>query len=133
MNNSKKCYLGLIIAILSILNIFRRSHQRYSTKKLLLNISKYSQETLVWESLFYKVCNFTKKTPTLDVFSVNIGKFLRAPILKNICEQLFLHLQFEKDNHFFQFCLVKAQRSYFVYFCLVKVQGSCFGRIVDFI
>ena len=133
MNNSKKCYLGLIIAILSILNIFRRSHQRHSTKKLLLNISKYSQETLVWESLFYKVCNFTKKTPTLDVFSVNIAKFLRAPILKNICEQLFLHLQFEKDNHFFQFCLVKAQRSYFVYFCLVKVQGSCFGRIVDFI
>ena len=87
----------------------------------------------MWESLFYKVCNFTKKTPTLDVFSVNIAKFLRAPILKDICEQLFLHLQFEKDNHFFQFCLVKAQRSYFVYFCLVKVQGSCFGRIVDFI
>ena len=32
------------------------------------------------------------------MFSVNIAKFLRTPILKNICEQLFLELQNQKIN-----------------------------------
>ena len=38
------------------------------------------------ESLFNKVAGLClKETPTL-VFSVNIAKFFRTPILKNICE-----------------------------------------------
>ena len=45
------------------------------------------------ESLFNKVashqaCNFIKKRPQHWPFPVNITKFLRTPILKNICERL---------------------------------------------
>ena len=44
------------------------------------------------QSLFNKVaglkdCNFVKKTPT-QCFPVNITKFLRTPILKNIWKWL---------------------------------------------
>ena len=47
------------------------------------------------ESLFNKIaglkaCNFINKRLQHRVFSVNIAKFLRIPILKNICEPLLL-------------------------------------------
>ena len=51
-------------------------------KKLLLENLQYSQETPVLESLFYE------KRLQHRCFLVNIAKFLRTPILKNICEQL---------------------------------------------
>ena len=35
-------------------------------------------------------CNFIKKRLQHRCFPVNIAKFLRTPILKNICEQVFL-------------------------------------------
>ena len=49
------------------------------------------------ESLFNKVVelqvsNVIKKTFQYSCFSVNIAKFLRTPILKNICERLFLNV-----------------------------------------
>ena len=45
------------------------------------------------ESLFHEIvqaCNFINKRLQYMCFSVNIAKLLRVPILKNICEQLFL-------------------------------------------
>ena len=47
------------------------------------------------ESLFNKVaglqtCNYIKKRLQHSCFPVNIKKFLRTPILKSICERLFL-------------------------------------------
>ena len=62
-------------------------------KKLFLKISQYPQESAVLESLFKKVavliaCNFIKKTPQHRCFCLNIAKFVRLPILKNICEWL---------------------------------------------
>ena len=47
------------------------------------------------ESLFNKVeglqaCNFVKKRLQGRCFPVNIVKFLKIPILKNICEQFLL-------------------------------------------
>ena len=50
----------------------------------------------VLESLFNKIAglkawNFVKKGFQHRYFAVNIAKFLRAPILKNICKGLFLY------------------------------------------
>ena len=52
------------------------------------------------KSLFTKVA---EETPT-QVFPVNIAKFLRTPILKNICEPLLLKLV----NFFFPFATFKS-------------------------
>ena len=54
-------------------------------------------KTLVLESLFNKVtglqtCNFIKKRLQHRCFPVNIAKFLRTPVLKNICERLLLQI-----------------------------------------
>ena len=38
-----------------------------------------------------QACNYNKKRPQLKCFPVNIAKFLRTPILKNTCEELFLN------------------------------------------
>ena len=40
-----------------------------------------------------RACNFIKNRLQHRCFSVNIAKFLRTSILKNICERLFLTLQ----------------------------------------
>ena len=37
-----------------------------------------------------KTCNFIKKRLKHRYFPINIDKFLKLPILKNICERLFL-------------------------------------------
>ena len=60
---------------------------------LFLKISQYPQETPVLESLFKKVaslkaCVFIKKRPRHRYFPMNNAKYLRLPILKNICERL---------------------------------------------
>ena len=74
----------------------RSSHRRCTIKKLLLKISQSLQETPVLKSLFrkvagLKVCNFIKKRPQRKCFLVNISKFLRLPILKNIFEWLIFY------------------------------------------
>ena len=43
--------------------------------------------------------NFVKKETSTQLFFFNIAKILRTPILKNICEQLFLY--FRIMNKFF--------------------------------
>ena len=60
---------------------------------MFLKVLQYPQETPVLESLFkkvasLKVCNFIKKRPQHRCFLVNIAKFLKLPILKNIFERL---------------------------------------------
>ena len=60
------------------------------------------------ESLFNKVAglhhsNFIEERLQLRCFPVNIAKFLRAPILKNICKQLLL-LIFSQENNHMQYC-----------------------------
>ena len=73
--------------------IFSSSHWRCSIKKLLWNILWYLQEnTCVGVSfLSRQACNFIEKRLQHRYFLVNIGKFIRTPILKNICEWLLLH------------------------------------------
>ena len=51
---------------------YRGNHQRCFIEKLFLKISKYSQETLVLESIL-------KRDSNTVFFLVNIAKSLRAP------------------------------------------------------
>ena len=56
---------------------------------------KNHRKTSVLQFLYDKVaglktCIFIKKTLQQKCFPVNIAKFLKAPILKNICERLLL-------------------------------------------
>ena len=56
----------------------------------LLEILQYSQEYTKKSDM--KSCNIIKKRHQHKCFPVNIAKFLRTPILKNICEVLLLYL-----------------------------------------
>ena len=64
-------------------------------KEVLLKILQYLQENTC-VGVFLKqvtglqVYNFIKKRLQHRCFPVNIAKFLRTPILKNICERLLL-------------------------------------------
>ena len=65
---------------------YRSSHQRCPVKNV-----------VVLESLFNKVaglqaCSFIKKRLQQRCFPVKLAKFLRTPILKNICERPLLFL-----------------------------------------
>ena len=60
-------------------------------------MSQYSQENIFAAVSCLKVYSFIKKRLQYRCFPVNIAKFLRTSILKNICQQLLL------DNIFFSF------------------------------
>ena len=62
---------------------------RCSIEKLFLEILQYSQEDACVENAGLQSCNFVKKRLRHRCFPVNIAKFLRKPILKNLCERLF--------------------------------------------
>ena len=77
---------------------FRSSHQRCFIKKAILKNFAIFTRTPMLESLFNKaadlqICNFIKKRFQHRCFPVIIEKFLRIPILKNICERLLLFIQ----------------------------------------
>ena len=76
------------------LTIFRSSHRRCSIKKLLSNILWYSQKNTCVGGSFWitllairPVTLFAKGLQHRYVLA-NIEKFVRRPILKNICERL---------------------------------------------
>ena len=50
-------------------------------------------ESLLNKAADLQVCNFIKKRLQHRYFPVIIAKFLRIPILKNICERLLLFIQ----------------------------------------
>ena len=68
----------------------------FSVKKVVLkNFAIFTEKHLCC-SLFLiclKACNFIKKTLQHRCFPMNIAKFLRTPILRNIWEQLLLETQ----------------------------------------
>ena len=65
--------------------------QVFCKKKVFLKISQASQETPVLESLFNKIVGFNKKMLQHRCFPVKFAKFLKVPILKNICKGLLLN------------------------------------------
>ena len=75
----------------------QNSHRRYSVKKVFLMFFQmfFHRKTTVSESLFNEVSglqawSFIKKRLQHRCVPVNIAKFLRTPILKNIWERLLL-------------------------------------------
>ena len=92
----KKNYLCNVLCkfLIKIKSMWRQEIKE-QVPQLTLKIQQYPKETPVLESLFKKVAglkarNFIKKRPQLRCFPVNILKFSRLPILKNICKQLLL-------------------------------------------
>ena len=74
-------------------------------KKTVLKISQYSQENVCVGVVFNKVAGLRpatllKKKPQPRSYNpVNIEKFSRTPILKNICKRLFPCI--DTSKHFF--------------------------------
>ena len=72
--------------------ISRRSYRAWSAKNDVLKISQISQKNTCVGSLFNKVadkgCNFIKKRLQHRSIPEKSTKFLRTPILKNICRRL---------------------------------------------
>ena len=80
----------------------KKLHGRCSIKiAALKNFAIFTGKHLYW-SLF--LIELQEETPT-QVFPVNVAKFLRAPILKNICKQLLLKLVL------FPFCYLQEHAS----------------------
>ena len=83
--------------------IFRNSHRRRSIKKAFLkDFVIFTGKHLCWGLFFDKVaghqsCNFIKRRLQHRYFLVNIGKFVIAPIFKNICERLHFWKRFCKS------------------------------------
>ena len=94
-------------------NSYRSSHQSCYLKKLFLKISQYSHENICVGSLFNKItglqgCNFIKKRLQQRCFPVNIAKFFRIAIVKNIWErqELFFRTAFLTFISIFYFTFV---------------------------
>ena len=71
----------------------------FCKRDVLKNFAIFTEKRLCWKLIFNKVtasscviqhCSFIKKIIQHMCFSVNIAKFLKTLILKNICEELFL-------------------------------------------
>ena len=82
------------------------------------------------ESLFNKyagveVCDSIKKGLQLSCFSLNFGKFLRTPILKNICERVLSRV-LKTTSCLFLYPLETSKNESFTYFQWVykKIYGA---------
>ena len=71
----------------------------FCKRDVLKNFAIFTEKRLCWKLFFNKVaasscviqhCSFIKMIIQHMCFSVNIAKFLKTLILKNICEELFL-------------------------------------------
>ena len=76
---------------------------RCSIKKLFLKILQYSKSCKILQIFFnenvgLQSCNFFKKRLQHRCFPVNIAKFLRTPVLKNICQRLFERFRTQINN-----------------------------------
>ena len=81
--------------LLYFYNETRSSHQRCSIKAVLENFATFTTKHLCCNLFLNKVaglqaCNFIRKRLQHSRLTVNIPKYLRTPLLKNICERLFL-------------------------------------------
>ena len=68
----------------------------FRKKGVLKNFATFKGKHLCWSPFFYKVaglqaCNFITKRLLHSCFPVKFEKFLRAPILNNICKRLLLN------------------------------------------
>ena len=77
---------SIVVLWKTCLKIFRKIHWKTPVLEFLF----FKKNDLIWNSI-------TKK-PFHRRFIVNIAKFLRAPILQNICKQLLLEMQLSRTR-----------------------------------
>ena len=83
--------------------IFRSSHRRCSIKKAILkHFVIFTRKHLCWGVFFNEVaghqnCNCIKKRLQHRYFLAYIRKFVRRPILKNICKRLHFWKLFHEN------------------------------------
>ena len=56
-------------------------------------------ETLFIKLQAFRAASLLKRDSNIDIFSVKFVKFLRAPILKNVCERLLQNFHFGEKPH----------------------------------
>ena len=99
----------------------RGSHRRCSAKKgVLENYENFTRKRLCWSLFLTKLQ--VKKRPQDSCFTVKFAKYLRTPILKNICEWLLLYWKSLVCNGYNswnfphisepKFCLTPVRNSY---------------------
>ena len=86
-------------------NAYRSSHQRYFKKAVLKYFGIFTGKHLCWSLILiklrackFKACTFIKKRLQHSCSPVNISKFLKTPILKNICKWLLLCLTMKHND-----------------------------------
>ena len=99
-----KAVLELIQHVYCILIFFRSSHQRCSVKKAVhKNFAIFTRKHLCWSFFLMKLQAYRKQRLQHRCFPVINTKFLRTPLLKDICKQLLMKfylvllLQFLED------------------------------------
>ena len=102
----------------------KSSHRRCSIKKpVLKNFAILYLEFLFNKFLGLEVCDFIKRRLQLSCFPLNIAKFLRTPILKNICERVLLRVLKPTSCHF-PYPLETSKNESFRYFQWVYKQTN---------
>ena len=101
-----------------IYNVRKQPPEVFCKKRCSEKFGKFHRKTSVLESLFNKFSerkanNFIKKRLQNRCFPVKFAKFLRTPILKNICEWLLLYDCWITAQHFV-YSSLKNQRWYLV-------------------
>ena len=87
-------------------DIFLRNYLQKQTpvafckKRCSQKFHKLHRKTTAVESLFNEVPGLQQETLQQICFPVKFAKLLRAPILKNICEQLLLYLVKDVEQSF---------------------------------
>ena len=96
---------------------FKSSHRRCYVKKVFSKILQISRKHPCW-SLFltkfqvFRPANFIKKRLQYRYFPVKFAKFLRTPILKNICERLLLQFLSHGSNvHYFRHRFINQKQN----------------------
>ena len=101
----------------------------YKKKTILKHFVIFTGKQLHWDLFFnvasHQACNFIKKKLQNRYFLVNIEKFIRTPILKNICKQLhfckiFVRTFFRSELNKKLLKLFKTEQKFFLY----KVLGE---------
>ena len=88
-------YNGKISIIYHQIKISKRYNEQVFNKTAVLeHFAIFTEKNLRWSLFLNKNAdlsswNFIKKRLQHRFFTVNIAKFLRAPVLENICERLF--------------------------------------------
>ena len=90
----RQSFSKLLQSELFFKNCQKQPSEVFCRRRSSLKFRKFHWKTSVLESIFNKVaglkaCNFIKKRLQHTCFPIKYAKFLRTPILKNICDDCF--------------------------------------------